>query len=41
MTGDDVQLRLWLRASLNAQQLGARLLALYHNQLVLEQWYER
>lgn len=35
------QLRAWLRASLNQQALGARLLALYRRQPLLAQWYTR
>lgn len=35
------RLRAWLRASLNQQALGARLLALYRQQSLLAQWYTR
>ena len=35
------RLRAWLRASLNQQALGARLIALYRQQRLLERWYTR
>ena len=38
---DEVGLRMWVKASLDSQQLGARLLALYHSTAVIEHSYER
>ena len=38
---EEAALRVWLKASLNEQRLGARVLALYRSTAVLEQSYER
>lgn len=38
---DNARVRTWLRKSLNEQALGARLLALSHDAILLEDWFER
>lgn len=38
---DEARLHMWLRAGLNEGCLGARLTALWKNQELYEQWYDR